>query len=47
MEDWERKNLSEKGLGRVYLKIYDWLSQKDMEIAEEFKRDTKGFKHSL
>lgn len=47
MEDWERKNLPEKGLGRIYLKIHDWLSQKDMKIAEEFKMDTKGFKRSL
>jgi predicted nucleic acid-binding protein len=47
MREWERKNLPEKGLGRIYLKVYEWINKKNGELAEEFKQDTGDFKRSL
>ena len=43
MRAWESKNLPEKGIGRIYYRVYDWLIQKDMNLAEIFKNDTRNF----
>jgi len=47
MSEWEKENLPEKGLGRIYFKVYDWISKKDEKIAKLFKTETNEFSRSL
>lgn len=45
--DWEEKNLPKKGVGRIYSRIYNWIAQRDKELADEFQFETKEFTRIL
>lgn len=44
IEEWEEKILPEKGLPRILQRIYFWLLNYDLELAKEFKQQTRFFK---
>ncbi len=41
---WEQDNLPPKGFPRMLLRIYYYLGEKNVNIAEQFREDTWGFK---
>lgn len=41
---WERANLSEKGMSRILTRIHSWLKQENHEIATAFKIATVNLK---
>lgn len=47
MAEWERINLPEKGIARIYKGVHKWLEDKDKSIADEFKSLTKGLTRML
>ncbi len=47
MAEWERINLPEKGIVRIYKGVHKWLEEKDKSIADEFKSLTKGLTRML